>query len=69
MLANKLGDIRPGHHANSAVSTGADLGLRVAFDANGKRHSPPENGFLEASPHFRNCCPDFTVKVESSIRP
>ena len=67
-FSEKLGDIGPGHHANAAVRPTADSGLRVAFDANGKRHSPPEDGYLEASPHYRvtaTVAPDFTVKVES----
>jgi len=54
------------------VSPAADSGLRVAFDANGQRHSPPEDGYLEASSHYRvtaTVFPDFTVKVESSLGP
>jgi hypothetical protein len=50
-------------------------GLRVDFDANGQGHSPPEHGYLEASPHYRvtvtvtvTVAPDFTVRMESSIR-
>jgi hypothetical protein len=71
-FSKKLGDIGPGHHAKTAVSPAADSGLRVAFDANGQGHSPPEDGYLEASPHCRvtaTVAPDFTVKVESSIGP
>jgi hypothetical protein len=63
MLAQKLGDMRPGHHANSAVSPAADSGLGVAFDANGKRPSPPENGFLEASPHYRVTAPVAPISL------
>jgi hypothetical protein len=50
----------------------ADSGLRLAFEANGTRYSPPENGYLEASPHYRvtaTVAADFSVKVESSIKP
>ncbi len=50
----------------------SDSGLRVAFDANGKRLHPPEDGYLEASPHYRvtaTVAPDLSVKVESSIKP
>lgn len=70
-FSKKLGDIGPGHHATTAVSPAADSGLRVSFDANGQGYSPPEDGYLEASPHYRvtvTVAPDFTVKVESSIR-
>lgn len=71
-FSKKLGDIGPGHHAKTAVSPAADSGLRVSFDVNGQRHSPPEDGYLEPSPHCRvtvTAAPDFTVKGESSIRP
>jgi hypothetical protein len=67
-FSKKLCDIGPGHHAKTAVSPAADSGLRVAFDANGQRHSPPEDGYLVASPHYRvtvTVAPDFTVRVES----
>jgi hypothetical protein len=50
----------------------ADSGLRLAFDANGTRYSPPEDGYFEASPHYQvtaTVAPDFSVKVESSIKP
>jgi hypothetical protein len=50
----------------------ADSGLRIAFDAKGTRHNPPEDGYLEASPHYRvtaTVAADFSVKVESSIEP
>ena len=71
-FSEKLRDIVPGGSERAALRPTADSGLRLAFDANGTRHSPPENGYLEASPHYRvtaTVAPDFSVKVESSIKP
>jgi hypothetical protein len=71
-FTEKLGDIRAGGSANIQVSPTSESGLRLAFDANGTRHNPPEDGYLEASPHYRvtaTVAPDFTVKVESNIKP
>lgn len=71
-FSEKLGDIVAGGSAKAAVRPTSDSGLRVAFDANGKRLHPPEDGYLEASPHYRvtaTVAPDFSVKVESSIKP
>jgi hypothetical protein len=68
----KVSDIVPGGSERAAVRPTADSGLRLAFDANGTRYNPPEDGYLEASPHYRvtaTVAPDFTVKVESSIKP
>lgn len=71
-FTEKLGDIRPGGSANVEVSPTSDSGLRLAFDANGSRHSPPEDGYLEASPYYRvtaTIAPDFSVKVETRTKP
>jgi hypothetical protein len=71
-FSEKLSDIVPGGSERAAVRPTADSGLRLAFDANGTRYNPPEDGYLEASPHYRvtaTVAPDFTVKVESSIKP
>ena len=71
-FSEKLRDIVPGGSERAALRPTADSGLRLAFDANGTRHSPPENGYLEASPHYRVTAivaADFSVKVESSIQP
>jgi hypothetical protein len=71
-FSEKLRDIVPGGSARAAARPTAESGLQVAFDANGKRHNPPDDGYLEASPHYRvtaAVAPDFTVKVESSIKP
>lgn len=71
-FSEKLSDIVPGGSDRAAVRPTADSGLRIAFDANGTRHSPPEDGYLEASPHYRvtaTVAADFSVKVESSIEP
>jgi hypothetical protein len=46
-----MADIRSGGSAKAAVCPTADAGLRLAFDANGSRHTPPQGGYLEASPH------------------
>ena len=71
-FSEKVRDIVPGGSERAAVRPTADSGLRIAFDANGIRHNPPEDGYLEASPHYRvtaTVAPDFTVKVDSSIKP
>jgi len=71
-FSEKLRDIVPGGSERAALRPTADSDLRLAFDANGIRHNPPEDGYLEASPHYRvtaTVAPDFTVKVESSIKP
>lgn len=52
-FTQKLGDIRCGGSAKAAVRPTADSGLRLAFGANGSRHTPPQDGHLEASPHYR----------------
>lgn len=71
-FTHEVGDIRCGGSAKAAVRPTADSGLRLAFGANGRRHTPPQDGYLEASPHYRvtaTVAPDFTVKVESNIKP
>jgi hypothetical protein len=71
-FSEKLGDIVPGGSERSAARPTAESGLRLAFDANGTRHNLPEDGYLEASPHYRvtaSVAADFSVKVESSIKP
>lgn len=71
-FSQRLGDMNPDDSARATVRPTADSGLRVTFDANGKHHNPPEDGYLEASPHYRvtaTVAPDFSVKVESNIKP
>ncbi len=71
-FTEKLGDIRSGGSANIKVSPTSESGLRLAFDANGSRHNPPEDGYLEASPYYRvtaTVAPDFSVKVETQTNP
>lgn len=71
-FSENLRDIVPGGSERAAVSPMADSGLRLGFDANGTRHNPPEDGYFEASPHYRvtaTVAADLSVKVESSIKP
>lgn len=65
-----MGDIRSGGSAKAAVRPTADAGLRLAYDANGSRHTPPQDGYLEASPHYRvtaSVSPGFAVKVQTTL--
>jgi hypothetical protein len=67
-FSEKLGDIKPGFSASTAVHPTADSGLRVSFEANGKRHDQPEAGYMEASPHYRiiaTVAPDFSVTLKN----
>lgn len=71
-FSEKVRDIVPGGSERAAVRPTADSGLRLAFDANGTRYNPPEDGYFEASTHYRvtaTVAADFSVKVESSIQP
>jgi hypothetical protein len=71
-FSEKVRDIVPGGSERAAVRPTADSGLRLAFDANGTHYNPPEDGYFEASTHYRvtaTVAADFSVKVESSIQP
>jgi hypothetical protein len=66
-----LGSLAPGEQKTVEVRPSADTGLAVTFEAKSTTHTPPADGYFEASGLYRvraTVQPDFSVKVESEIR-
>lgn len=70
-FSEALGSFAPGQRKTVEVAPSGDTSLALAFEANGSAHSPPADGYFEASGLYRVTArvqPDFSVKVESEIR-
>ena len=66
-----LGSLAPGEQKTVEVRPSADTGLALNFEAKSTTHTPPADGYFEASGLYRvraTVQPDFSVKVESEIR-
>lgn len=70
-FSESLGALTPGEQKSVEVRPSGDTGLALTFEAKGTTHSPPVDGYFEASGFYRISAkvqPDFSVKVESRIR-
>ncbi len=70
-FSESLGTLAPGEQKSVEVRPSDDTGLTLTFEVKGTTHSPPVDGYFEASGFYRipaTVRPDFSVKVESGIR-
>jgi hypothetical protein len=67
-FSQPVGNLASGEQRKMEVMPTGETGLQLDFEANGHHYTSPEDGYFEASSHYKvqaTVQPDFTVKVEN----
>ena len=70
-FTHNIASLAAGAQSSFSPRSRGDSGIRLAFDALGKRHSTPEKGYFEAAGGYRVSVfidADFKVTVNSTLK-